>query len=103
MFYLDDIIVFSKMWEEHIRQAKLRLGASKCKLVAPQVSYLGHQVTKDSHLPDPPLLQAKGEIAPPQNVKEVKSFLGLASYYRHYAKGFAAIGLSLHALDFKMS
>ena len=107
LFYLNDIIVFSKTWEEHLeclegvfqrlREAKLKLGAMKCMLAAPEVSYLGHRVTRASLLPDPALLKAIREIPTPQDVKEVQSFLGLASYYQQYMNGFAAIATPLHA------
>ena len=108
LFHLNDIIVFSKIWEEHLeclegafqclREAKLKLGASKCKLAAPEASYLGHRMTRDGLLPDPMLLRSIREIPTPQNVKEVLSFFGLASYYKQYVKGFAAITCLLHAL-----
>ena len=108
LFYLDDIIVSSKTWEEHLehlegmfqglQEAKLKLGGNKCPLAAPEVSYLGHHVMMDRLLPDPILLRTIREIPMPQSVKEVRSFLELASYYRCYVKGFAAIASPLHAL-----
>ena len=76
LFYLDDIIVFSSTWEEHLarlrevferlRHAKLKLGASKCKFAAKEVSYLGHRVTEEGLLPDPSLLAAIRDIPPPK-------------------------------------
>ena len=57
LFYLDDIIVFSSTWEEHLarlreaferlRHAKLKLGATKCTFATKEVSYLGHRVTEE--------------------------------------------------------
>ena len=65
LFYLDDIIVFSKMWEEHLkwlegvfqslRNTKLKLGASKYMLATSEVSYLGHRVKRDGLLLEPSL------------------------------------------------
>ena len=111
LFYLDDIIVFSSTWEEHIarlrevferlRHAKLKLGAAKCTFAAKEVSYLGHRVTEEGLLPDPLLLAAIRDIPPPKTATEVRSFLGLAGYYRRYVKGFAAIAAPLHALTRK--
>ena len=111
LFYLDNIIVFSKTWEEHLehlkgvfqclREAKLKLDASKCTLAAPEVSYPGQLVTRAGLLPDPALLKAIREIPTPQNVRKVRSFLGLASYYRRYVKGFAVIAAPLHMLTKK--
>ena len=68
LFYLDDIIVFSSTWEEHLarlrqvfeklRYANLKLGAEKCSFAAKEVSYLGHRVTEEGLLPDPALFTA---------------------------------------------
>ena len=111
LFYLDDIIVFSSTWEEHLarlrevferlRHAKLKLGATKCTFAAKEVSYLGHRVTEEGLLPDPSLLAAIRDIPPLTTATEVRSFLGLAGYYRWYVKGFAAIAAPLHALTRK--
>ena len=111
LFYLDDIIVFSSTWEEHLarlrevferlRHAKLKLGAPKCTFAAKEVSYLGHRVTEEGLLPDPSLLAAIRDIPPPKTATEVRSFLGLAGYYCRYVKGFAAIAAPLHALTRK--
>ena len=111
LFYLDDIIVFSSTWEEHLtplrqvfqrlRHADLKLGAEKCTFAAKEVSYLGHRVTEEGLLPDLALLAAIPEIPPPKAATEVRSFLGLAGYYRQYVKNFAAIVGPLHALTRK--
>ena len=109
LFYLDDIIVFSSTWEEHLarlrevferlRHAKLKLGAAKSTFAAKEVSYLGHRVTEEGLLPDPSLLAAIRDIPPPKTATEVRSYLGLAGYYRRYVKGFAAIAAPLHFSD----
>ena len=111
LFYLDDIIVFSSTWEEHLtrlrqvfeqlRHANLKLGAQKCTFTAKEVSYLGHRVMEEGLLPDSALLVAIWEIPPPKTTNEVHSFLGLAGYYRRYVKNFAAIAGPLHALTRK--
>ena len=111
LFYLDDIIVFSSTWEEHLarlrqvferlRHANLKLGADKCTFAAKDVHYLGHRVTEECLLPDSLLLAAIREIPPPKTATEVRSFLGLAGYYQCYVKNFAAIAAPLHALTRK--
>ena len=68
---------------------------------AKDVSYLGHRVTEEGLLPDSALLAAIREIPPPKTATEVRSFLGLAGYYRRYVKNFAAIAGPLHALTRK--
>ena len=107
LFYLDDIIVFSSTWEEHLagfrqvlerlRHADLKLGAQKCTFAAKEVSYLGHRVMEEGLLPDSALLAAIREIPPPKTATEVRSFLGLAGYYQRYEKNFAAIAGPFHA------
>ena len=84
-----------------MRHAKLKLGPTKCTFTAKEVSYLGHQVTEEGLLPDPALLAAIRDIPPPKTATEVRSFLGLAGYYRRYVKGFAASAAPLHALTRK--
>ena len=111
LFYLDDIIVFSSTWEEHLarlrqvferlRHADLKLGAEKCTFTAKEVSCLGHRVTEEGLRPDSALLAAIWEIPPPKTATEVRSFLGLAGYYRRYVKNFATIAGPLHALTRK--
>ena len=111
LFYLEDIIVFAATWEEHLarlrrvldrlRHAQLKLGAEKCTFAAKEVSYLCHQVTAEGLLPDPSLLAAIREIGPPKTATEVRSFLGLAGYYRCYVNNFAAIAGPLHVLTRK--
>ena len=111
LFYLDNIFVFSSTWEEHLarlrqvfeqlRHDNLKLGADKCTFAAKEVNYLGHRVTEEGLLPDSSLLAAIREIPPPKTATEVRSFLGLAGYYRRYVKSFAAIAAPLHALTRK--
>ena len=111
LFYLDNIIVFAATWEEHLarlrqvferlRHAQLKLGADNCTFVAKEVSYLGHWVTEEGLLSDPSLLAAIREISPPRKATEVRSFLGLAGYYRRYVKNFTTIAGPLHALTRK--
>ena len=111
LFYLTDIIVFSSSWEEHLaclrqvferlRHANLKLGAEKCTFAEKEVSYLGHRVTAEGLFHDSVLLTAIRDIPPPKTATEVRSFFGLAGYYRRYVKNFAAIAGPLHALTRK--
>ena len=75
LYYLDDIIVFSKDWEEHLqrlrmvlsrlREANLRLGHKKCTLAQSSVTFLGHLVSEDGLQPDPRLLDSIRDIQLP--------------------------------------
>jgi hypothetical protein len=106
--YLDDIIVFGKTWTEHlerlkevfdrIRKAGLKLKARKCTLASKEVDFLGHHVSEDGIQPDKQKASAIQSIKPPNTVKELRSFLGIASYYRRFIRNFAKIADPLHEL-----
>ena len=108
LYYLDDIIVFSATWAEHLeklravferlRRANLKLGAHKCHLAAREVSFLGYKVTPEGLEPEPRLMEAISKLPPPINVSEVRSFLGLVGYYRRFVKKFSDKVAPLNAL-----
>jgi hypothetical protein len=86
MVYLDDIIIFSFSLEQHlkdltevfnrIREASLKLKASKCNLFIAQITYLGHIIDEQGIRPDPGKIQAIKTILP-TSVKDVRSFFGI--------------------------
>ena len=101
LVYLDDIIIFSKNENEHIKHlnmvfeklqaAGLKLKASKTHLFQEEVGYLGHIVSGDGIRPDPAKISAIKNMKPPTTVREVRSFTGMASYYRNFIDNFSAI------------
>ena len=111
LVYLDDIIVFSKTFETHLARleevidrigtAGLKLSPKKCHLFQTEVTFLGHVVNKDGIGTDPSKIEAVTSWPCPKSVKEVRSFLGLCSYYRKFVKGFATIAKPLHELTHK--
>ena len=104
LVYLDDLIIFGRSIPEEIsrlrqvflrlRQANLKLKASKCHLFRTKVSYLGHEVSNEGVSTQEDKIMAY----PDKNVTEVRSLLGLASYYRRFVEGFASIAKPLHQL-----
>src|SRR4051812_36179714 len=103
--YLDDILVYSKNEEEHaehlrlilqkLREHKLYAKYSKCEFWLPKVTYLGHVISKDGIAVTPERIQAILDWTPPKTVKQVQSFLGLASYCCCFVENFSKIARPL--------
>lgn len=99
--YLDDIITWAPTFEDHIcrlrlvfdrlRAAGLKLKPTKCRFLRKQVAFLGHVVSSHGIKTDPEQVKAVKTWPVPLNVKELQSFLGLASYYRKFILGFSII------------
>ena len=99
--YLDDIIVFAEILTEHevrletvlvrLREAGLKVKASKCQLVRRSVNFLGHVVDEHGIGTDPQKVEAVMDWPMPQSVPEVRSFLGLCGYYRSFVPDFATV------------
>ena len=98
LIYLDDLIVFSQMAEEHLhqlcvifnqlREYNLKLKPSKCSLFKEKINYLAHQVSKRGVQPSDTNLKTIAKYAPPQTYTEIRAFLGLIGHYRQFIKGF---------------
>lgn len=109
--YIDDILVHSTNKSEHLlhlkevfdrlRQANLSLRGRKCHIARSQVPYLGHIFAGTGMSPDKQKVSAVKEWPTPQNAADVRTFLGLASYYRRYIQSFANIAKPLHELTQK--
>ncbi|GJR13412.1 putative reverse transcriptase domain-containing protein [Tanacetum coccineum] len=106
--FIDDILVYSKSEEEHerhlrivleiLRQKKLYAKFSKCEFWLQQVAFLGHIVSADGIIMDPSKVEAITKWPRPTTVTEVRSFLGLAGYYRRFVEGFSRLALPLTQL-----
>ena len=84
-----------------LSSAGLKLKAKKCHIFAEQVEFLGHIISPEGIATDPKKVEAIKIWREPSNVTEVRSFVGLCSYYRRYIKNFAAIAKPLNKLTEK--
>ena len=111
MVYLDDVIVYSRSFEEHIThvnevfqrlsKANLRLNKEKCIFFRRELPFLGHIVNEKGILMDPKKVEAVHNMPAPKNIRQLRAFIGLVSYYRKFIKDFARIAAPLHELTKK--
>ena len=111
MTYLDDIIIFSKNEEDHLRhleevfrqlrQAGLKIKHSKCDFFKSEIHYLGHLISADGISPLPDKLDTIKNMPTSKDTKEIKQFLGLTGYYRKFVPRFADISRPLKQLTKK--
>ena len=108
LVFIDDILVYSKDAQEHeqhlrivletLREKNLYAKLSKCDFWLKEVSFLGHIVSAESIRVNPAKIEAVVNWKSPQNVTEVRSFLGLAGYYKRFVRGFSVIASPLTKL-----
>ena len=111
LVYSDDIIVFSRDFDSHmerlkvifgrLKAANLKLHMKKCCLFQQRVDFLGHVLTREGIEVQPQKVEAVQNWPAPRSLTELRSFLGLCSYYRRFIDGFADIAAPLHALTRK--
>ena len=106
--YIDDILIYSKTFEEHIehlekifeklKEAKLMIKLKKCKFCEPNIEFLGHIVGRDGLKPDPGKVKKIKEMKAPKDVSSLRSVLGLFSYYRKFVENFSRIAKPMNEL-----
>ena len=106
LVYLDDVIVYSKTEEDHLRRLQamferfyehgLKLKPLKCRFLCKQITFLGHEVSADGMKPGNLNLKGIAEMAPPANYTEVRHFLGMTRFFRRFIKNYAHIAKPLN-------
>ncbi|XP_052725957.1 uncharacterized protein LOC128194408 [Vigna angularis] len=109
--FIDDILIYSKTEDEHEEHLRLVLGVlrkkelyaklSKCEFWMKEIQFLGHVVSAGGISVAPAKVRAVLEWESPRSVTEVRSFVGLAGYYRRFIEGFAKIVAPLTQLTRK--
>ena len=108
LIYLDDVIIFSTTFKEHLERLEaffsrlkdhnLNLKASKCEFMKSRVTYLGHVVSENGIETDPEKTEAIRTWSTPKTVKDVRAFLGFYGYYRRFIQNYARIARPLNDL-----
>ncbi|EOY19707.1 Retrotransposon protein [Theobroma cacao] len=109
--FIDDILIYSKSREEHeqhlkivlqiLREHRLYAKFSKCEFWLESVAFLGHVVSKEGIQVDTKKIEAVEKWPRPTSVTEIRSFVGLAGYYRRFLKDFSKIVAPLTKLTRK--
>jgi hypothetical protein len=99
--FIDDILVYSKSEDEHtkhlhivlqrLRDHRLYAKFSKCDFWLREIKFLGHTISQDRIAVDPEKVQEVMDWRPPTTMRQIRSFLGLAGYYRRFIPDFSRI------------
>lgn len=108
LVYVDDILIYGPTLEAHnrvlaevlsrLRDEGILLKGKKCLFAQPSVEFLGHVVSQDGVSPSMSKVKAICCHPTPSNVTEIRTFLGMGSYYRRFIRGFALLAAPLHEL-----
>ena len=109
--FLDDILIFSSNWKEHLDHVRMVLQAlrehqlyckpSKCLFGAVEILYSGHVISGYTIAPDQEKLKAVRDWPIPESICQVRKFLGFANYFRRFALGYANIAKPLDEITGK--
>ena len=106
--YLDDIVIFGDHPAQHhqrleavlqrLSEVGMKVNLRKCTFMKSELLYLGHVITQVGVRPDPSKVKAIKDYPRPKNIKEIRTFLGLAGYYRRFLRDYAEIARPLTEL-----
>jgi len=109
--FLDDILIFSKTWDEHLhhvrtiletlRSHRLYCKPSKCQFAAKETLFLGHIISGSTISPDPGKIKAVEGWPVPKTVSDVRKFLGFANYFRRFIDHYSTISGPLEEITGK--
>lgn len=95
LVFFDDILIYSKYMKEHVqvvlealKSNQLYAKLSKCSFTQPQVEYMGHVIRGDGVATDPTKIEAITQWPTPENLTQLRSFLGLTGYYRRFIEHY---------------
>lgn len=101
LVYLDDIIIFSTSLQEHIenlekvflrlRSSNFKIQLDKSEFLRKEIAFLGHIITTEGIKPNPAKIEAIQKFPIPRTNREIKSFIGLLSYYRKFIPDLAKL------------
>ena len=111
VIFIDDILIYSRSREEHedhlriiletLRRHQLYGKYNKCDFWISEVAFLGHVISAAGVAVDPAKIDAIVSWEVPKNVRDIRSFLGLASYYRRFVRDFSRIARPMTQLTRK--
>lgn len=106
--FIDDILIYSSNYSDHLKhveqvfqllqQHQFKVKLSKCSFAKQQLHYLGHVLSPNGVANDPSKVAIVQKWPSPTSVKELRSFLGLAGYYRRFVRNFGLIARPLNDL-----
>ncbi|CAF4635063.1 unnamed protein product, partial [Didymodactylos carnosus] len=107
--FIDDILIFSKNEEEHLKHLQTTLDilrknnlyakADKCEFICPQLEFLGHIVSRDGISVDDKKIEAIRKYPRPTYVSDIRSFIDLAGFYRRFIAAFSQLAAPLTDLE----
>ena len=105
LVFFDDILIYSKSWEEHLRHVKMVLSTlrnhklyvkrEKCQFGQVQIKYLGHVISKEGVAVDLDKVASMVDWPKPTSLKALRGFLGLTGYYRKFVQDYGKIARPL--------